>query len=413
MFPLVVDWVPTMATPQKRANANPGRSDRAGAFRRTTTGGETYYTFFPKPLPPDPPLVIDSELQNLLDTANQALGRLDGITLLLPDPDQFLYSYIRKEAVLSSQIEGTQSSLSDLLLFEHDVAPGVPIEDVRETSNYIRAMSHGLQRIKDGFPLGLRLIREIHRQLLEGGRGGERAPGEFRRSQNWIGGTRPGNARYVPLPAPEVLPAMGALEKFLHDDPVPTPILVKAALAHAQFETIHPFLDGNGRVGRLLVALLLCAEKRVLSRPLLYLSLYLKENRDEYYARLQAIRTDGEWEDWLRFFLEGVSEVSRSATETTRAIVALVNEDRRKVLTLGRAAGSASQLHALATREIVFTIPAAARRIGLSEVTVGKSAAHLEQLGIVREVTGKSRNKLFVYGRYLSVLEGGASASQK
>src|SRR5688572_18743147 len=240
---------------------------RAGTFRRTRVGGETYWAFHPRPLPPVPPLTIDSGTQDLLDTANQALGRLDGITLLLPDPDQFLYSYTRKEAVLSSQIEGTQSSLSDLLLFEHDVSPGVPIEDVRETSNYIRAMTHGLERIRGGFPLSLRLIREIHELLLEGGRGGHRTPGDFRRTQNWLGGTRPGNARFVPPPAHEVLPAMGALEKFLNDDPVRSPILIKSALAHAQFETIHPFLDGNGRVGRLLVTLILAAEERVLNRP--------------------------------------------------------------------------------------------------------------------------------------------------
>jgi Fic family protein len=325
--------------------------------------------------------------------------------LRLTDPDQFLYSYIRKEAVLSSQIEGTQSSLSDLLLFEHDVTPGVPIEDVRETSNYIRAMEHGLQRLHEGFPLSLRLIREVHALLLEGGRGGERAPGEFRRTQNWIGGTRPGNARYVPPPAHEVLPTMGALEKFLHDEPVATPILIKAALAHAHFETIHPFLDGNGRVGRLLVTLLLCEEGKVLTRPLLYLSLYLKENRDEYYTRLQRIRTHGEWEEWLLFFLEGVIAVARSATETTRRIVNLVEEDRHRILSLGRASGSASQVHAIATREIVFTIPGAARRTGLTEVTIAKAATHLESLGIAREVTGRSRNKRFVYGPYLALLQ--------
>lgn len=390
---------------------SPGRTDRAGVFRRITAGGETYFAFHPKALPPDPPLLIDGEMQDLLDTANQELGRLDGITLLLPDPDQFIYSYIRKEAVLSSQIEGTQSSLSDLLLFEHDVAPGVPIEDVRETANYIRAMEHGLQRMREGFPLSLRLIKEIHGLLLTGGRGGERAPGEFRRTQNWIGGTRPGNARYVPPPANDVLSMMGSLEKFLHDDPAPTPILAKAALGHAQFESIHPFLDGNGRVGRLLVTLLLCAEGKVLSRPLLYLSLYLKENRDEYYTRLQRIRTDGEWEDWLRFFLEGVIDVARSATDTTRRIVTLVEGDRRRILSLGRAAGSASLLHELVTRELVFTIPEGARKLGLSEVTIGKAAAHLERLGIVREATGRSRNRLYVYNEYLRTLQAEPEAA--
>ena len=391
-------------------DATPGVSDRAGTFRRMSAGGETFYTFHPKPLPPSPPLEIGPDAQELLDAANQALGRLDGITLLLPDPDRFLHSYIRKEAVLSSQIEGTQSSLSDLLLFEHDEAPGVPVADTRETYNYINAMNHGIERVRDGFPLSLRLFKEIHSLLLESGRGAERAPGEFRSTQNWIGGTRPGNARYVPPPAHEVLPAMGALEKFLHNDPVKTPILVKAALSHAQFETIHPFLDRNGRVGRLLITLLLCAEEQqVMSRPLLYLSLYLKRNRDEYYAHLQRIRTHGEWEAWLRFFLEGVREVAVSATETTRRLLALIDDDRRAIHSLGRASGSAIRLHELLIRRIVFRIPEAARGLSLSEVTVASTAAHLERLGVIREVTGRTRNKLFVYSKYLAVLAEGTT----
>jgi len=393
-------------------NVSPGVSSRAGRFRRVSVGGETYFAFHPEPLPPAPALAIDCETQSLLDTANQALGRLDGVTLLLPDPDQFLYSYIRKEAVLSSQIEGTQSSLSDLLLFEHDVPTGVPIEDVREASNYIRAINHGIERIQKGFPLSLRLLTEVHVLLLEKSRGSERAPGEFRRTQNWIGGTRPGNARYVPPPAHEVIPAMGALETFLHDKPEPTPILIKAALAHAQFETIHPFLDGNGRVGRLLVTLLLCGEERVLARPLLYLSLFLKQNRDEYYTRLQRIRTHGEWEEWLAFFLEGVNYVAASATATAQRIVALVERDRRKVHSLGRATGSASRVYEIVMREIVFRIPQAAIRTGLSEVTVAKAATHLERLGIVREATGRTRSKIFVYRDYLSLLQEGMEQEQ-
>jgi len=392
------------------AARNPGVSDRAGTFRRVTAGDEQFFSFHPKPLPPKPALEIDPDSQELLDSANQSLGRLDGITLLLPDPDQFLYSYIRKEAVLSSQIEGTQSSLSDLLLFEHDEAPGVAPADTRETFNYIRAMNHGIARLQDGFPLSLRLFKEVHGLLLESGRGVERAPGEFRSSQNWIGGTRPGNARYVPPPAHEVLPAMGALEKFLHNDPVKTPILVKAALAHAQFETVHPFLDGNGRVGRLLITLLLCDEdQQVMSRPLLYLSLYLKRYRDEYYTRLQRIRTHGEWEEWLRFFLEGINDVARSATDTTRRLLALVDMDRQAIHGLGRASGSALRLHEIAIRQIVFRIPEAAKALSLSEVTVANTAAHLVRLGIVREVTGRSRNKLFAYSNYLAVLEEGTA----
>ncbi len=397
-----------MASPPKA----PGVTDRAGSFLRAGGGGDTYFAFHPRPLPPNPALVIDPDVQELLDRANQALGRLDGITLLLPDPDQFLYAYIRKEAVLSSQIEGTQSSLSDLLLFEHDEAPGVPVADTRETFNYIRAMNHGIERLRDGFPLSLRLFREVHALLLESGRGAGQAPGEFRSSQNWIGGTRPGNARYVPPPAHEVVPAMGALEKFLHNDPVKTPVLVKAALAHAQFETIHPFLDGNGRVGRLLITLLLCAEEQqVMSRPLLYLSLFLKRNRDEYYTHLQRVRTHGEWEQWLRFFLEGVNDVAGSATETTRRLLTLVEEDRQAIHGLRRASGSALRLHELAIRQIVFRIPEAADSLALSEVTVATTAAHLAALGIVREVTGRSRNKLFVYSKYLAVLEEGTTVT--
>jgi Fic family protein len=283
------------------------------------TGPDGYSAFIPAPLPPKPPLRIDAAMQALFDEANQALGRLDGVTLLLPDPGQFLYSYIRKEAVLSSEIEGTQSSLSDLLRFENEAVPGVPIDDVEETINYVAAR-HGLQPIDSGeLPLSNRLLREVHARLMAGVRGGERAPGEFRRSQNCLGGTPPGNARFVPPPPHEVPGAMSALEKFLHDDPEPTPILVKAALAHVQFETIHPFPDGNGRVGRLLITLLLCAEK-VLQQSLLYLSLYFKQHRDAYYDHLQHVRTEGAWEEWLAFFLEGVIGVANSAIITARRI---------------------------------------------------------------------------------------------
>jgi len=387
---------------------SPGTSDRAGTFRRAVTGDEAYYVFYPKPLPPDPPLEIEP-LQDLADRANQALGRLDGVTLLLPNADQFLYSYIRKEAVLSAQIEGSQSSLSELLLFEHEDAPGVPSREIAEPLNYVGAMYHGLERIEGGFPLSNRLIKEIHERLVAGVRGGDKTPGDFRTSQNWIGGTRPGNARFVPPPPEEVVPAMSDLEKFLHDQPLKTPILIKAALSHAQFETIHPFLDGNGRLGRLLVTLLLCADGRVLSRPLLYLSLYLKRNRDEYYDRLQRVRTDGAWEEWVMFFLEGVVDVAASATETTRRLVELVEHDRRRIQTLGRAAASAARLHEMAIKEIVFRIPEAARRLGTNEVTVGNAARNLEKLGVVREMTGRRRNKRFVYLDYLSIIEEGTA----
>jgi Fic family protein len=355
--------------------------------------------------PPRPPLRIDPATQDLLDHANQALGRLDAVTQLLPDASLFLYSYVRKEAVLSSQIEGTESSLSDLLLFENESAPGVPLDDVEETSNYIAAMSHGLGRIRTGeLPLSSRLLREVHARLMHGARGGDKAPGEFRRSQNWLGGTRPGNARFVPPPHIEVVPAMSALERFLHDQPEPTPILVKAALAHVQFETIHPFLDGNGRVGRLLITLLLCAE-HVLQEPLLYLSLYFKQHRELYYDHLQRVRTEGAWEEWLVFFLEGVISVAGSATDTARRIKDLVDRDRAVVNGFGRGAGSAVRVHEHAAQRVALSAGGTAKRLNLSVPTVNAALARLEEAGILREVTGRRRGRVFAYAEYLALLQ--------
>jgi Fic family protein len=347
-------------------------------------------------------------MQSLLDRTHQALGRLDGITLLLPDPDQFIYTFVRKEAVLSSQIEGTQSSLSDLLLFEHDAASGALREDAQETANYIAALDYGLDQIaKPGAPpLSARLLREVHRRLLQTGRGADKNPGEFRRDQNWLGGARPATARFVPPPWQEVTVAMGALEKFIHDDPNPTPVLVKAALAHAQFETIHPFLDGNGRVGRLLITLLLCSEG-VLSRPLLYLSLHFKRNRDSYYEHLQRVRTDGAWEDWLRFFLEGVIEVAESTTLTTQRVVAMVENDRQTIHTFGRGAATAHRVHDLATRSVVIGASNSAERLGLTGPPVYAAIQRLEKAGILREATGRLRGKLYVYDQYLKILNEG------
>jgi Fic family protein len=380
-------------------------SNRAGVVVEVQAGPDGYSAFIPSPLPPEPPLDIGPRLQALLDEANQALGRLDGVTLLLPDPGQFLYSYVRKEAVLSSQIEGTQSSLSDLLLFENEATPGVPLDDVEQTSNYIRAMNHGIEQIEAGtLPLSNRLLREVHALLMAGVRGGDKAPGEFRRTQNWLGGTRPGNARFVPPPPSEVAAAMSDLEKFLHDVPKPTPILVKAALAHVQFETIHPFLDGNGRVGRLLITLLLCSEK-VLQQPLLYLSLYFKQNRDAYYDHLQRVRTHGAWEAWLEFFLEGVIAVAGSATETARRIRVLVDDDREKIHGLGRAAASALRVHDLAGRRVVLTAAGTASQLGLSVPTVNAALARLQEAGILREVTGRRRGRIFLYESYLELLQ--------
>lgn len=391
-----------MATAQK-ADA------RSGEFRVVESGADGYSAFHPRPLPPDPPLEIDAGLQALLDEANQGLGRLDGVTLLLPNPDQFLYTYVRKEAVLSSQIEGTQSSLSDLLLFEADEAPGVPESDAREASNYIAAMNVGLEKLASGeLPLCNRLLRDVHRALLGPGRGSQQAPGRFRRSQNWLGGARPSAARYVPPPWQEVEPAMSALERFLHDEPERTPTLVKAALAHVQFETIHPFLDGNGRVGRLLITLILVAEG-VLTRPLLYLSLYLKQNRDDYYDHLQRIRTEGAWGGWLRFFLEGVIEVAESTTATTRELVQLIERDRKAIQGFGRGAATAARLHDLASKQVVIRPTGAAQALRLSAPPVYAALGRLEEAGILREVTGRRRGKLYVYDEYLARLNEGTT----
>jgi Fic family protein len=382
-------------------------SDRAGTFTAVATGPDGYAAFVPRPLPPDPPLTIDGPIQQLLDRANQALGRLDGMTVLLPDPDTLLYTYVRKEAVLSSQIEGTQSSLSDLLLFENDAVPGVPVEDARETSNYIVAMRHGLESIEQQrLPLSSRLLRDVHAILMHDARGGDKAPGSFRRVQNWLGGTRPQNARFVPPPANLVPDAMSDLERFLHDEAAPQPLLIKAALAHAQFETIHPFLDGNGRVGRLLITLLLCTEG-VLSRPLLYLSLYFKRHRDIYYERLQRVRTHGEWEPWLAFFLEGVAEVAQETTDTTRNVVRMVERDRQTVARLGRAAGSASQLYELAVKRVVVTPQMATAATTLSGPPIYAALRRLEDGGILREITGRQRGRVYVYDEYLALLNAG------
>jgi Fic family protein len=369
-------------------------------------GGEPYNAFVPDPLSPNPPVSLDAGLQNLMDRALLALGRLDSVTLLLPDAAIFLYSYVRKEAVLSAQIEGTQSSLSDLLLFEVEGVPGVPMDDVREASNYVSAMEHGLKRLGENFPLSLRLIREIHAVLLSGGRGAGRQPGEFRTSQNWIGGTRPGNARYVPPPVDRLTQCLGDLEKFLHDDPVRLPVLVKAALAHVQFETIHPFLDGNGRLGRLLVTLVLCNEK-VLRQPMLYLSLFFKAHRDQYYELLQQVRGEGDFERWIEFFLTAVKETADQAVDTAHKLLSISEEDRKYIQSLGRAAGSALRVHYALLQRPVLTIPKIQEMAGLQPNTVMSSLERLIKLGMVNEITGKLRNRVFVYNNYIKILNEG------
>jgi Fic family protein len=380
-----------------------------GRFEVSRTGGETVRAFVPHPLPPDPQLVLSGSLQPLLERASLAIGRLDSISTLLPDTDLFLYAYVRKEAVLSSQIEGTQSSLSDLMLFELDQVPGVPLDDVAEVSSYVAALNHGLSRLRGGFPLSVRLIREIHAELLSHGRGSDKEPGELRRTQNWIGGTRPGNALFVPPPPSAVSDCLSHLEKFLHAEGDGIPVLVRAALAHVQFESIHPFLDGNGRIGRLLITFLLCHEA-LLREPLLYLSLYFKERREEYYRLLETVRHEGDWEAWVAFFLEGIAVTGEGAFSTARRLEELFKEDRGRILTLGRRAGSALRVHEALKARPLTTLQEAARRAGLTFPTASKGMALLVGLGIARELTGKRRNRVFVYDRYVEMLAEGTGA---
>src|SRR3989441_10644042 len=383
---------------------------RLGTYVTTTVTGEPVQAFIPSKLPPNPPVELAGLYQHL-DRANQALGRLDGLTTLLPDTKFFLYLYIRKEALLSSQIEGTQSSFSDLLLFESNAEPGVPIDDVEEVSNYVAAMQHGLRRIVGGFSLSLRLIREIHAILLRGGRGANRTPGEFRRSQNWVGGSRPGDAAFVPPPPERMMECLDHLEHFLHDEKHKLPVLVEAGLIHVQFETIHPFLDGNGRLGRLLITLLLCA-KGILREPLLYLSLYFKTHRQRYYDLLQRVRTEGIWEEWLAFFLEGTEVSAREATEGAKRILDLFAKDRDRIQTIGRAASSALRVHEYMQKKPLAGIGALADALKLSIPTVTVALDHLVRLGIAKEVTGKRRARLFGYSRYLKILSEGTEPIQ-
>jgi len=371
-----------------------------------TTAGEKARAFVPAPLPPKPPIEWTPALRSKFDQAWLSLGRLDSVSTFLPDISLFIYMYVRKEAVLSSMIEGMRSSLSDLLLFELDMEPGVPMDDVREVSNYVAALDHGLKRLAEGFPLSLRLIKEMHSILLAKGRGNNQAPGEFRRTQNWIGGTRPGKAAFIPPPAEQVMECMGKLELFLHDQPEPTPALLKAALTHVQFETIHPFLDGNGRLGRLLIMLLLC-EQKVLRDPLLYLSLYFKAHRRYYYELLDNVRLTGDWEAWLDFFAEAVIVTATQAVETAQQLVDLASIDRDEIIDLGRAAPSALQIHRALMERPITTSGWLVEKTGITPATVNKCLAHLERLGIVRELTSRKRNRLFSYTGYVDIMNQG------
>ena len=378
---------------------------RLGQRVAISTAGERAEAYVPQALPPIPPVQLE-RLYGRLEAANRAIGRLDGVASILPDTPLFLYMYVRKEALLSSQIEGTQSSLSELLLFESEDVPGVPLDDVQEVSNYIGAMNHGLNRIREGFPLSLRLIREIHEALLSKGRGSTKQPGEFRRSQNWIGGTRPGNALFVPPPPERVMDLMAGLEEFIHAETPEIPFLVKAGLVHVQFETIHPFLDGNGRLGRLLITFLLCTHG-ILKEPILYLSLYFKSHRQQYYDLLQRVRDQGDWETWLEFFLDGITETSLQAADAAREILRLFEADRHRIEELGRPAASALRVHQMLQQKPLIGINEAAEKLKMSQPTVAKSIQHLEELGVVRETTGRQRGRRFVYSEYLNILNRG------
>lgn len=378
------------------------KNERIGRhIRSSLVAGESYNSYIPQPLPPKPTVELD-QLYPLLDQANTALGRLDGISINLPDISLFLYMYVRKEAVLSSQIEGTQSSLSDLLLFENGESPTASIHDVNEVSSYVSAMSYGLERLKN-FPLSLRLIKEIHEKLMNNARGSNKQPGEFRTSQNWIGGSRPGNAVFVP-PSPEYLmECLDNFEKFLHDENVRLPILVKTALAHVQFETIHPFLDGNGRLGRLLITLILCTNG-VLKEPLLYLSLYFKTHREEYYRQLQSVRLTGDWESWLRFFLVGIIETANQATTTAHAIINLLRKDLAEIEKSNRSTASTITIYNFLQKNPITNTSAIKKGCTISLPTIIRNLDILQSLNIVKEITGKDRHKIFVYQEYLNIL---------
>ncbi|MBF0205290.1 MAG: Fic family protein [Oligoflexia bacterium] len=374
-----------------------------GKYLTVSTVGEKVKAFIPNSLPPDPAIEWSPKLRDKFEEALIALGRLDSVSNLLADTTLFLYMYIRKEAVLSSMIEGTQSSLSDLLLFELGEEPGVPLDDVTEVSNYVAALKHGMKRLDRGFPISLRLIKEIHEVLLSKGRGQEKSPGEFRRNQNWIGGTRPGNAAFVPPPPDKVIDLMGELEHFLHDKPHPTPILLKVALAHVQFETIHPFLDGNGRLGRLLITLLLYDQK-VLHDPILYLSLYFKTHRQYYYELLNGIRVNGDWEAWLMFFAEAVIETSIQAVATAKELSAVATTDKSKIEELGRAAASSLTIHHAMCERPIATSSWLVKKTGLTAATVNKCLGHLADIGVIKELTKQRRNRLFSYSKYIEIM---------
>lgn len=390
-------------------DSNADGSSRAGRYVKQMSG---YRAFIPAPLPPSPSVRIDNELQGLLSKADLALGRLDGSIQTLPHPDLFVFMYVRKEAVLSSQIEGTQSSLQDVLAAEAKVLSPDRPKDVGEVVNYVEAMNYGIERLSS-LPVSIRLIREIHGKLLRGVRGSHLTPGELRTSQNWIGpgGCTLREATFVPPPPHEVLNKMGELEQFLHQK-TDLPLLIKIGLAHAQFETIHPFLDGNGRIGRLLITFLLC-EQDVLLKPVLYLSYYFKKNRQLYYEKLQAVRDHGLWEDWLAFFLQGVIEVSKQATETARQVLTL-REEHRSAITenFGRAAANGHRVLEHLYLHPIVSVNEVQELIGTTYPAANELVSRLEEREILKEITGQARNRKFTYQSYVNLFRDGESAPE-
>lgn len=377
---------------------------RIGTYIKQKFPTESFNAYVPPKLPPNPPIDL-SILYPHLEKATLALAELNAIHKTIPNTALFIYMYVRKEALLSSQIEGTQSSFSDLMLFEHNQKPDISIEDVEEVSNYVKAIYYGLERLGNNFPLSLRLLKEIHNILLSGSRGRSKLPGEFRKSQNWIGGTRPGNALFVPPPVEALPECLQDLEIFLHDNTLP--VLIKAGLAHVQFETIHPFLDGNGRLGRLLVTLLLC-NNNMLDEPILYLSLYLKQNRSIYYKLLQEVRVNGSWEIWLEFFLIGVYESSKQEINQLEKINTLFERDLEKIENLGRVRFSCQQIFEYMQRLPQVTVPLLTKELNITSPTARSALNNMTAIGILEEITGKKRDRIYVYRKYLDILEDGA-----
>lgn len=375
-----------------------------GHYTSTIAGGVACLAFVPMPLPPFPALDLSGKLQSRFNDALIALGRLDAISTLLPDAQLFLYSYVRKEAVMSSQIEGTESSLSDLMLYEMKGQPGVPLDDVQEVSCYVKALTLGVERIRQGHPISFRLLTEVHQVLMTSGRGVQRSPGEFRRNQVRIGGHRADEATFVPPPANQIVDCWTALENFINDVPEPTAAVIKAALAHVQFETIHPFLDGNGRLGRMLIPLIL-VEAGILKEPLLYLSVFFKQHRDIYYSLLQQVRISGDWEAWLLFFVDAIAATAHQAVATAQALTQLLAKDKARLAELGRLAGSARQILDALFAHPVSNIAALTGATGLTPATIGKALDSMEFiLGMVHEVTGQKRNRVYAYSEYINIL---------